>query len=282
MHQCVIVNFCNFAILSFFGLIIMKFTPNCRAKELLMLFTNFGSFGSFLDWEGADIRPQNSPRKILVIFIPYISELVSHKVQVGMCVRYSSNQSAHLHSLISLSFPPEEMLNLWLPIERPSKTDQTVQMHRGPIKDYNQTVQMCRLIWVFDGHTCQLVPYAEYLLSCCFSCYMSWVMTKLKIICTFIEDLDHPGHQTSQPNQINLRCLHSAHTDQPGHPHSLIRVITVHAQKRQRLLCLLGSFECRLYFVFFFYINFFEKLFQNKMSVKKFGSWSGWHSKRLA
>ena len=33
-----------------------------------------------------------------------------------------SNQSEHLHSLISLKFPPEESLNPWLPIERPSMT----------------------------------------------------------------------------------------------------------------------------------------------------------------
>ena len=34
-----------------------------------------------------------------------------------------SNQSALLHSQIGvLSFPPEEMMDPWLPIERPSKT----------------------------------------------------------------------------------------------------------------------------------------------------------------
>ena len=56
MHQCVNENICNFAI---FGPICMKFSPNCRAKELGILFTILGSFSSFLDWERAD-----RPRKI--------------------------------------------------------------------------------------------------------------------------------------------------------------------------------------------------------------------------
>ena len=33
-----------------------------------MLFTILESFCSFLDWEGADIRPQNRPRKIPDMF----------------------------------------------------------------------------------------------------------------------------------------------------------------------------------------------------------------------
>ena len=41
----------------------MKFSPNCRSKELGVLFTILGSFCSFLDWEGADILPKNGPRK---------------------------------------------------------------------------------------------------------------------------------------------------------------------------------------------------------------------------
>ena len=41
-----------------------------------------------------------------------------------------SNQFAYLHNLISLGFPPEEMLDPWLPIESPSKTDQTAWMRR--------------------------------------------------------------------------------------------------------------------------------------------------------
>ena len=35
----------------------------------------------------------------------------------------------YLHNLISLNFLPEEMLNPSLPIEHPSKTDQTVQIY---------------------------------------------------------------------------------------------------------------------------------------------------------
>ena len=57
------VNICNFAN---FGPIFMKFSPNCRAKVLGMLYTILGSFCSFLDWEGGDIRPPNMPRKIPV------------------------------------------------------------------------------------------------------------------------------------------------------------------------------------------------------------------------
>ena len=63
-----------------------------------------------------------------------------------MCIqrRYKS-VCASAQSDLSLNFLPEEMLDPWLPIEGPLKTDQTVQMPR--------------LIWVFDGHTYQLVPF---------------------------------------------------------------------------------------------------------------------------
>ena len=44
------------------------------------------------------------------------------------------------------------MLDPWLPIEHHSKTD--------------QTLGMLRLIGVFDGHTCLLVPFAGHLLRC--------------------------------------------------------------------------------------------------------------------
>ena len=52
MHQCVNVNICNFAI---FSPITMKFSPHCRAWEVV---------AQFLDWDGADIWPQKRPRKI--------------------------------------------------------------------------------------------------------------------------------------------------------------------------------------------------------------------------
>ena len=54
-----------------------------------------------------------------------------------------TNQSAHLHSLISLSFWNEETLNL--------------ATHRAHIEDSDQTAQMCRLMWDFNGRPCQLV-----------------------------------------------------------------------------------------------------------------------------
>ena len=66
-----------------------------------------------------------------------------------MCVQqrfrsvYASAQSGR-----SLSFTPEETLGHWLPTERLSKTD--------------QTARKCRLIWVFIGHTCQLVSFTGH------------------------------------------------------------------------------------------------------------------------
>ena len=48
MHQCKNVNICDFAI---FGPIFMKFSLNCTARELKMLFTILRSFCKFLDWE---------------------------------------------------------------------------------------------------------------------------------------------------------------------------------------------------------------------------------------
>ena len=40
-----------------------------------------------------------------------------HKVQLGISYSKDLNLSAHLQSDQSLSFPPEEMLDPWLPIE---------------------------------------------------------------------------------------------------------------------------------------------------------------------
>ena len=50
MHQCVNVNICNFAI---FGPIIMKFSPNCTAKEMGMSLIIWEFFAYFWIW----IRP---------------------------------------------------------------------------------------------------------------------------------------------------------------------------------------------------------------------------------
>ena len=44
----------------------MKFSSKCRTQKLRMKYTIFGSFSSFLNWERANIRPQNRPRKIPV------------------------------------------------------------------------------------------------------------------------------------------------------------------------------------------------------------------------
>ena len=42
----------------------MKFSPKCRTKKLGMIYTILGSFCSFSNWEGANIRPQIRLRKI--------------------------------------------------------------------------------------------------------------------------------------------------------------------------------------------------------------------------
>ena len=46
----------------------MKFSPKCRTKKLGMVYTIFGSFCSFLNWEGADIRSQIRSRKIPEVY----------------------------------------------------------------------------------------------------------------------------------------------------------------------------------------------------------------------
>ena len=51
---------CNFAI---FVQFFIKFSPKCKTKKLKWYTLFSGSFCSFLNWEGADIRPQIRPRK---------------------------------------------------------------------------------------------------------------------------------------------------------------------------------------------------------------------------
>ena len=47
----------------------MKFSSKCRTKKLEMKNTILGSFYLFFNWEGANIRPQIRPWKILVVLI---------------------------------------------------------------------------------------------------------------------------------------------------------------------------------------------------------------------
>ena len=61
---------CNFAI--FVG-IFMKFSTNCRTKKLEMIYTILGSFCSFINWEGVDIRPQIRPRKSVTVRLVHSS-----------------------------------------------------------------------------------------------------------------------------------------------------------------------------------------------------------------
>ena len=42
----------------------MKFSPKCRTKKLEMIYSIWGNFCSFLNWEGGDIQPKIRPRKI--------------------------------------------------------------------------------------------------------------------------------------------------------------------------------------------------------------------------
>ena len=44
----------------------MKFSPRCRTKKVGIIYTILGSFYSFLNWEGTNIRLQIRPRKISV------------------------------------------------------------------------------------------------------------------------------------------------------------------------------------------------------------------------
>ena len=44
----------------------MKFSLKCRTKKCGMIYTAFGIFGLFFNWEFADIRPQIRLRKIPV------------------------------------------------------------------------------------------------------------------------------------------------------------------------------------------------------------------------
>ena len=53
----------NFAILV---LIFMNVSPKCRTKELGIIYSILGSFCSFFNWEGADIRPKSGLGKSLV------------------------------------------------------------------------------------------------------------------------------------------------------------------------------------------------------------------------
>ena len=58
----------------------MKFSPKYKTKKLGMIYTPLWEvFCSFLNWEGADIRPQIGPRKI-----PDINDIIYTCVQSGL------------------------------------------------------------------------------------------------------------------------------------------------------------------------------------------------------
>ena len=51
----------------------------------------------------------------------------------------------------------EPLYSVWRNVE-------PLTTHKAPVQDSDQSEQMCRLISVFDGCTCQLVPLARHLL----------------------------------------------------------------------------------------------------------------------
>ena len=67
MKTCFIHIFMQiFMLLCYFCFrIFMKFSSKCRTKKLGMIYTIFGSFCLFYNWDGANIRPKIRPRKIL-------------------------------------------------------------------------------------------------------------------------------------------------------------------------------------------------------------------------
>ena len=44
----------------------MTFSPRCRTKKLGIIYTILGSFYSFLNWEGANIRPNSGLGQSLI------------------------------------------------------------------------------------------------------------------------------------------------------------------------------------------------------------------------
>ena len=59
----------------------------------------------------------------------YILASIQYKVLIGMCVQSKFKEvCASAYSDQSLSFPPEETLGPWLPIERTSKTQIRLRM----------------------------------------------------------------------------------------------------------------------------------------------------------
>ena len=74
--------------------------------------------------------------------------LSSIRYQFACTYNKDSNQSAHPHSLISLSFPPKETFNAWLPTERPSKILIDCADVQADLS--------------FDERICQRVPFAGH------------------------------------------------------------------------------------------------------------------------
>ena len=76
----------------------MKFSPKCRTKKLGMIYTILGSFCSFFNWEGADIRPQIIPGKIpsqdKTVFLNTIYDLKS-----TLCAYLFQNYRSSFESL---------------------------------------------------------------------------------------------------------------------------------------------------------------------------------------
>ena len=67
-HSHFYANF-HGSVTAIFVLVFMKFSPKCRTKKFGMIYSILGNFCLFVNWEGADIRPQIRLRKIPVVHL---------------------------------------------------------------------------------------------------------------------------------------------------------------------------------------------------------------------
>ena len=107
-----------------------------------------------------------------------------------MCDQQRLRSASHLGSLISLCCPLEDTLNPWLPREM-------------PCEDSDQTAWLCRLIWVFAGHTCNLVGNAVPQLICnLVSLFLVYFLCNVCACTCFIEHFIVKNWQQMEWNYI--------------------------------------------------------------------------------
>ena len=147
---------------------------------------NFKSFILWNPWCSLKQRKYRNWDSVSNLYVYFNIEIVSTcsiRCNLSWHVRTGNIEiSLHINSLISLSFPPEEMLGLWLPIECLSKTQCITRRHLSvrwahmPTCNFSYadaqsdlslrwahipTCTFCcamrSLIWVFDRRICRLV-----------------------------------------------------------------------------------------------------------------------------